>query len=325
MNETAQAVGDTLLAPDVLVLAGGGVLGEAWMTGVIAGIEDSAGVDLRNVEALVGTSAGSIVAARLAAGRRLRRPARSEPDDDAESVHEPANDERVSDSMAASPNPELPFATSATRLLAAAISPLIDPLLVLGAPGGAVVRAALLARVPRGTRRLDDLAQWVDHIGTRFDGRLRVCCVDRGSGRRVVFGAPGAPPTPVGTAVAASCSIPGVFEPVTIGGREYVDGGAWSQTNIDAAVVGKGTRVLCLNPVLGLPRGGSTAWEALRATWRMRARIEILALQRRGAIVRMIGPSAHAADLMRVGLMQTGPRDAVLSAGYRQGLDLEAV
>ena len=61
-------------APDVLVLAGGGVLGEAWMTGVLAGIEDATGTDLRRVEAFVGTSAGSIVAARLAAGRSPRRP-----------------------------------------------------------------------------------------------------------------------------------------------------------------------------------------------------------------------------------------------------------
>src|SRR3954464_7910757 len=60
--------------PDVLVLAGGGVLGEAWMTGMLAGIEDATGSDLRRVEAFVGTSAGSIVAARLAGGRSLRRP-----------------------------------------------------------------------------------------------------------------------------------------------------------------------------------------------------------------------------------------------------------
>src|SRR4051794_41536417 len=63
--------------PDVLVLAGGGVLGEAWMTGVLAGVEDAAGVDLRKVEAFVGTSAGSIACARLASGRSPRRPSGS--------------------------------------------------------------------------------------------------------------------------------------------------------------------------------------------------------------------------------------------------------
>ncbi|HWI72033.1 MAG TPA: patatin-like phospholipase family protein, partial [Baekduia sp.] len=60
--------------PDVLVLAGGGIVGEAWMHGVLAGIEDAASVDFTHTEAFVGTSAGSIVAARLAAGRRPPRP-----------------------------------------------------------------------------------------------------------------------------------------------------------------------------------------------------------------------------------------------------------
>ena len=60
--------------PDVLVLGGGGVLGEAWMMGVLAGIEDGAGFDLRECESFVGTSAGAIVAAHLVAGNSPRRP-----------------------------------------------------------------------------------------------------------------------------------------------------------------------------------------------------------------------------------------------------------
>ena len=62
------------LRPDVLVLAAGGVLGEAWMTGVLAGIEDATAIDFRTVESFVGTSAGSIVAATLASGHSPRRP-----------------------------------------------------------------------------------------------------------------------------------------------------------------------------------------------------------------------------------------------------------
>src|SRR4051812_50062166 len=60
--------------PDVLVLAGGGLVGEAWMPGVLAGLEAAAGIDFRQCECFVGTSAGSIVSAHLAAGRRPRRP-----------------------------------------------------------------------------------------------------------------------------------------------------------------------------------------------------------------------------------------------------------
>ena len=54
--------------PDVLVLGGGGVLGEAWLRALLAGLEAESGWDLREVEHFVGTSAGSIVAAALAAG-----------------------------------------------------------------------------------------------------------------------------------------------------------------------------------------------------------------------------------------------------------------
>ncbi|MGB8881506.1 MAG: patatin-like phospholipase family protein, partial [Solirubrobacteraceae bacterium] len=60
--------------PDVLVLGAGGVLGEAWMMGVLAGIEDGTGFDLRDCDYYVGTSAGSIVAAHLIAGQPPRRP-----------------------------------------------------------------------------------------------------------------------------------------------------------------------------------------------------------------------------------------------------------
>src|SRR5690348_7788735 len=60
--------------PDVLVLGAGGVLGEAWMMGLLAGLEDGGGFDLRRCEHFVGTSAGSIVAAHLVAGQSPRRP-----------------------------------------------------------------------------------------------------------------------------------------------------------------------------------------------------------------------------------------------------------
>src|SRR3982074_3466016 len=53
---------------DVLVLGGGGILGEAWMTAVLAGLAEAVGFDARRCDAFVGTSAGSIVAAALVAG-----------------------------------------------------------------------------------------------------------------------------------------------------------------------------------------------------------------------------------------------------------------
>src|SRR3954466_8705102 len=54
--------------PEVLVLGAGGILGEAWMGGLLAGLHEATGFDPRDCEHFVGTSAGSIVAAALAGG-----------------------------------------------------------------------------------------------------------------------------------------------------------------------------------------------------------------------------------------------------------------
>src|SRR5690242_9305280 len=58
--------------PDVLVLGGGGVLGETWMTALLAGFEEATGFDMRDCDGYVGTSAGSIVSAALVAGKSPR-------------------------------------------------------------------------------------------------------------------------------------------------------------------------------------------------------------------------------------------------------------
>ena len=289
------------VAPDVLVLAGGGVVGEAWMTGVLAGIEDEAGVALRDVEAFVGTSAGAIVAARLATGQPLRRPSRR-------TGATPAAEEADGGSG---------LLRTAARWGWAATSPLAPVATALTAPGGALVRSAMLARAPGTGRTLARLHDEVERSGARFDGRLRVCCVDKRSGKRVVFGAPGAPRASVADAVTASCAIPWVFAPVHIGEREYVDGGVWSVTNLDAAPAGRLTEVLCLDPTASLR-------SPLRQAFRVAISVELQILRRRGTRVRHVGPDDEAAAAMGTDFMATGPTAAALAAGHRQGRALAA-
>jgi NTE family protein len=168
------------------------------------------------------------------------------------------------------------------------------------------------------------LGRMIDGEGARFDGRLRIVAVDRGSGRRVVFGAPGAPRASVGQAVLASCSVPWIFAPVRVGDREYVDGGVWSPTNLDATPVGRGTQVLCLNPTASLA-ASRTAFGALRAFSQSAALAETLSLRARGAEVRTIAPDARAAEVMGANLMDRGRVDEVLAAGYAQGRALATV
>ena len=285
------------------------MLGEAWMMGVLAGIEDGASLDLRDCEAFVGTSAGAIVAAHLVAGKSPRRPSSMSTDIELGGAA-PARGLAVAAVAAARRAGQTALAASAT------FAPLA---LGVAAPGGALVRALLLRGLPRPPDTLAALRDQVERSGARFDGRLRVTAVDRGSGRRVVFGSPGAPIASVGEAVEASCTVPWLFAPVTIGTREYVDGGVWSPTNLDAAPAGRDTHVLCLNPTASLATR-HTMLTVMRNVARSAVSVEALALRRRGARVRTIAPNAECAAAMGSNFMDQEPRSRVLSAGYRQGL-----
>jgi NTE family protein len=280
--------------PSVVVLGGGGLLGEAWMTGILAGYEDATGADVRGCRRFVGTSAGSIVAASLVAGRSPRRPGSA----NASAVRP------VSPGGATSPFAD---ADRAGRQ----VSNIVFGAGAVAARVGAPIRALALRALPEGRRSIAAFGDEVDRWGATFDGRLRVCTVDAGNGRRVVFGSRSAPPASVGQAVAASCAIPAVFAPVPIGDRLYVDGGAWSPTNADAAPAGRGDRVLLLEPTAVLVGG------ALRAA----ALLEAVALRSRGAVVQIMTPDASARPLMGR-LMDPDRGGRVLAAGYQQGLAL---
>ena len=317
---------DTFLSPDVLVLASGGTLGEAWMSGVLAGIEDATGHDFRATESLVGTSAGSLVAAALVAGQRPRRPraAAGLPALGAGATGDDVASETAARVVAARlmlPRAVLQnLAREAMRLVGMAATPLAPMALAVGSSGSTAMRAALLGRAPGADRSLTAIRDGISATGARFDGRLRVVTVDRGNGRRVVFGSPGAPDATVAEAVQASCSVPWIFAPVRIDGREYVDGGVWSNTNLDVAPAGRLTQVLCLNPIASLDIAMASPFGMLRALAGSTAAVETLALRSRGARVRMLGPAHEIARLMAPDLMDTRLREEVLVGGYAQGV-----
>jgi NTE family protein len=302
-----------LSRPDVLVLGGGGVLGQEWLMGVLAGIEDATSFDLRDCEYFVGTSAGSIVAARLASGRPLNRP-----DAPSGTAFQTAVDKATEEQATGT---ALTVARRAGQWTLAAWAPLAPLALAATGPGGAFVRAGVLTRLPRPHRTLDHLREEVEGYGAHFDGRLRIAAVDRLRGRRVMFGSPGAPVTSVARAVEASCAVPWLFAPVTIAAREYVDGGVWSATNLDAAPVGRDTHVLCLNPTAGI-NSTHTLVSVARTLARSAVSVEALALKRRGAIVQTIAPDVECAAAMAGDFMDPEPRSDVRAAGYRQGLRL---
>jgi NTE family protein len=211
-----------------LVLGAGGVVGQAYHSGVLAVLQHDFGFDARTVDMIVGTSAGSITGTLLRLGV-------SAEDLAAWTVKAPlSGDEDVLRQMAETHVPEL-----------APFRPLHLLRRPLRLPGRHMVQRALtrpwqfrplaagMALVAPGRHDI------VEQLGALREleqpdwpqPELWICAVRRRDGRRVVFGRPGAPEAPVHLAVAASCAVPGYFAPVTIGGHSYVDGGVHSPTN----------------------------------------------------------------------------------------------
>ena len=77
---------------------------------------------------------------------------------------------------------------------------------------------------------------------------LWIVACDYETGRRTPFGRIDAPRADLADAVAASCAIPGIYHPVTIGDRRFVDGGIYSVSNLDLLRNEGLDLVICLNP-----------------------------------------------------------------------------
>lgn len=210
-----------------LVLAGGGLAGIAWETGVLCGIADESPAAARLLlqsDVVVGTSAGAAVGAQLGSGCSIEELFARQVAPTSAEIDPGVDIERI------------------TELFLAALD---------GPPGGGTsggiagrlqrIGAVALATetVPEAVRR-QVIAQrlpsheWPDRV-------LRLTAIDTATGELVVFDRDSG----VGLvdAVAASCAVPGAWPPVTIAGRRYMDGGVGSAVNLgvaddcDAAVV----------------------------------------------------------------------------------------
>lgn len=199
-----------------LVLGSGGRAGTAWLAGLACGLR-GAGIDLGEADLTVGTSAGAIVGALLAAGQdpgRLADPVR------------PAGGSRP-----AGPPPR-PGADPA--LVAAVFAVLGEPGLPPEEARRQVGRLVLEHTDPEAEQAL--VAQRATLIGAEHwpERGLLITGVDAGTGEPVVWGR--ASGVPLARAVAASSAFPGFAAPVAIDGRWYIDGALRSGTNADLAV-----------------------------------------------------------------------------------------
>lgn len=299
-----------------LVLGAGGVLGAAWMAGALPAVQERLPCPAGEVDVIVGTSAGSVLAAALRCGVSVGEMV-------AYQRGEPAGPlAGTSSDLTAGPWPPLPqLQFGSPRLM---LATLLTPHRVHPSVGAS-------AWLPRGRGNHAVLREMVHalHLHAHRDsapadppdwvggGQTWVVAVDYDSGRRVVFGSPGSPPARLPEAVAASCSIPGWYEPVVIGGRRYVDGGVRSATSLGLLAREKVEEVHVLAPmasiVTGRPRKPHERLERrLRSLITLALLREVRALRDLGMRVHVMTPGPEDLAAMGVNLMDPRRRAQVL-------------
>jgi NTE family protein len=211
-----------------LVLGGGGITGIAWEIGLLTGLAD-AGVDLTGADLVVGTSAGSVVGAQVTAGASLEMLF--------ERQLEPPTGEKVA-RMTRSALARYAWAMLRSR------GKDVDFRRRIGTLALAAEKAGL---TPSEEERLRIIGSRL--VSTEWPDRpLILTAVDAATGEFRTFDRSSG--VPLLQAVAASCAVPGVYPPVTIDGRRYVDGGMRSAANADLAADCE--RLVVLAPI---PRG----------------------------------------------------------------------
>jgi NTE family protein len=196
-----------------LVLGGGGITGIALEFGLLAGLAE-AGTDLSAADLVVGTSAGSVVGAQVTSGAGL------------EAMYgrqlEPATSETAARLNRAT---VVQFGWAMLRSRGRDV----EFRRRIGALALAAEKAGL---TPSEQERLDVIGGRL--AGTQWPQRqLVITAVDAETGEFRTFDRDSG--VPLLHAVAASCAVPGVYPPVTIDGRRYVDGGMRSAANADLA------------------------------------------------------------------------------------------
>jgi NTE family protein len=210
-----------------LVLGGGGLSGVAWETGVLAGLA-AGGADVTAADYVLGTSAGATVAAQLGSGLSLTDLFERQTVPELQSAELSPDIGRVIELMESWE--KLPLEYPDPVELRREVG---QRALTVETVPEAERRAVIAGRLPRHSWPSRKLAVVAVEANT---GDVRV--FDQDSGADLV------------DAVTASCAIPGIWPPVTIGTGRYIDGGTRSAVNADLAAGYR--RVLILAPMADL-------------------------------------------------------------------------
>ena len=298
-----------------LVLGAGGIAGHAFHAATLDALAAVTGWSPNAATVIVGTSAGSAVAALVRGGLSpadIARRAAGEPMSAAatrlvqQRMHDASSRTENSSNSLRAPTPEAAAARpgGATRnaaerfSLVAAFSPSAPRRFLHAAlePWNARLGTLAAAALPEGRIPIDRVVDGMRRIypdGAWPARDLWICAVRLHDGRRVVFGRdPGTTAqASVTDAVAASCAIPAFFRPVRIGGVRHVDGGAWSPSNVDVLGGVDLDLILVLSPMSARRTIPSASVDgAMRAACRLQLTQEVLRVRRHGTPVVVIEP-----------------------------------
>lgn len=237
--------------PIALALAGGGPFGAIYEIGALMALQESLeGIDLHDLDIYVGVSAGGFLTAALANGIPVSEiHARFIRDDRADGL-------APGIFMRPALREYLQRAGSVPPLLARALwgyarRPLSGSLLQVAASLGRALPTGIFSSEPIH----DYLAQVLSAPGCTNDfrelgRRLYLVATDLDTGESVSFGRPGRDHVPIARAVQASAALPGLFPPVAIEGRSYVDGALRKTLHASEALDDGAKLVLCVNPIV---------------------------------------------------------------------------
>lgn len=266
------------MSKPTIVLGGGGVTGIAWLLGILVGLK-RAGVPLA-AERVIGTSAGSVVGALFASGADL---------------------EAIAEQQVAGIDNHPPIVADMPSVMAA--------FMVLFDPSKSPTEArAIVGKMALDATNVGDedsyiarFAGWFAALPWPTAPTLDVTVVEAETGE------PGLWNATMGIsllhAISASCAVPMIFPPVTIGGKRYMDGGIRSAINADLAAGAK--RVLVVAPMLAF----SPRWPKEKAALG-------------DADVVVVGPDAAATDAIGQNFMDASRRAPSFHAGLAQAATL---
>jgi predicted acylesterase/phospholipase RssA len=317
-----------------VVCAGGGVTGGVYEIGCLRALEDLLDRSLLDFDSYVGVSGGAFVAALLAAGVT--------PQEMYQGVTGRSPLAAEDGALFRLGLPDLlKSGARAPRVLRRAARALVSR------EDGSVSDAllSLFELLPAGLLDNSGVRDWLARIlerrgvADRFGAlprELHIVAVDLDSGEATAFGGRSHPNVPVSQAVQASTALPGLYRPVRIDGRDYVDGGVKKTAHVNLAIRRGAELVVCLNPMVPiLNRGGAlldgklsqkgvtyVLDQALRIMLhgRMQYGLERYRAEHPEVDILVLEPARADMRMFRYNIMRMSARQSVALYGYRSAL-----